>query len=300
MTVSTNPCRELDRCHPALQGMSLSLSLLKEETLLKVTENGPSMIEVINFLVKSVSACETRDFLVGLVSKLEGCLRAGDRCQLPSSKAARVWSAFHRLRVDPDLRVAWANFLTNIHLPATLQIHSAFALQLVVDRLLKKLISMRMDDQLQRAGKTNLPTLTLREQNVVYYMSGYIPVKLIKRFKKRSPNQLIQQKRQMFVRVLRRMRADNQPDDIDTPDDYTRVWADQIDRGGLYQIKPEVTVAHVHASLILQSYRHVILCDQRIFMILYLNAVFYVCLRPDGESRTNHQKHPECANDQTI
>ena len=124
------------------------------------------MIEVINFLIKSVATCETRDFLVGLISKLEACLRAGDRCQLPSSKAARVWSSFHRLRVDPDLRVAWANFLSSIHLPVTLRVHSVFALQLVVDRLLKKLISMRMDDQLQTVGKTNLSTLTLREQNV--------------------------------------------------------------------------------------------------------------------------------------
>ena len=213
-----------------------------------MTENGSSMIEVINILIKSVSTCESRDFLVGLISKLEACLQAGDRCQLPSSKAARVWSAFHRLRVDPGLRVAWTNFLSSIHLPVTLQVHSAFALQLVVDRLLKKLISMRNDDQSQRAGKANLSTLTLREQNVVYYMSGYIPVKLIKRFKKRSTNKLVQQKQQVFLRVLRRMKADNQPGNIDTPDDYTRVWADQIDRGGLYQIKPEVLL-HVHVDV---------------------------------------------------
>ena len=77
----------------------------------------------------------------------------------------------------------------------------------------------------------------------------------------------------MFVRVLRRMRADNQPDDIDTPDDYTRVWADQIDRGGLYQIKPEVIIVHVNGNIISQSYRHVILCAQRMFMIVYLFSV---------------------------
>ena len=153
-----------------------------------MTENRPSMIEVINILIKSVSMCESRYFLVGLISKLEACLQAGDRCQLPSSKAARVWSAFHRLRVDQGLRVAWTIFLSSIHLPVTLQVHSTFALQLVVDRLLKKLISMRNDDQSQRAGKANLLTLTLQEQNVLYYMSGYIPVKLIKRFKKKSTN----------------------------------------------------------------------------------------------------------------
>ena len=141
------------------------------------------MIEVINILIKNVSTCESRDFLVGLVSKLEACLQAGDRCQLPSSKAARVWSAFHQLR-DPGLRVARTNFLSSIRLPVTLQVHSVFALQLVVDRLLKKSISMRNNDQSQRAGKVNLSTLTLWEPKVVYDMSGCIPLKVIKRLKK--------------------------------------------------------------------------------------------------------------------
>ena len=50
----------------------------------------------------------------------------------------------------------------------------------------------------------------------------------------------------MFVHVLRKMRAENQPDNIDTPEDYTRVWTDQIDRGGLYSIKPEVIIVHVN------------------------------------------------------
>ena len=134
------------------------------------------MMEVINFLIKSVSTCY---FLVGLFSKLEACLQAGDRCQLPSSKAARVWSAFYRLQ-DPGLRVARTNFLSSIHLPVTLQVHSVFALQLVVDRLLKKLISMRNNDQSQRVGKVNLSTLTLWEQKVVYDMSGCVPLKVIR------------------------------------------------------------------------------------------------------------------------
>ena len=77
----------------------------------------------------------------------------------------------------------------------------------------------------------------------------YMPVKLIKRFKTRSTNKLVQQKRQIFLRVLRKMRADNQPGNSDTPDDYTSIWADQIDRGGLYQIKPEVIIVHVHVDV---------------------------------------------------
>ena len=218
------------------------LGALKEETLLKVTEHGPPVIELINHVLKSVRICQARDFFVGVISRLEACLQAGDRCRLPSSKAGRMWSAFHRFRVEPHLRVNWTTFLSNIQLPDALHMHSVFALQLIVDRLLKKLISLRAEEQSQRVGRNNLSTLTLREKNVVYYMSGYISVKLIKKFKKRSSNQIIQQKHQMFVHVLRRMRAEHQPDDIDTPEDYTRVWTEQIDRGGLYQIKPEVII----------------------------------------------------------
>lgn len=65
-------------------------------------------------------------------------------------------------------------------------------------------------------------------------------MKLISKFKKPSPNDATQKKHQMFVHVLRGMKADIQTDGIDTPEDYTRVWTEQIDRGGLYKIRPEV------------------------------------------------------------
>ena len=134
-----------------MQGMSLRWKLLKRRHCLKWLKMDLRWLRS--------PACET---LVGLISKLKACLQAGDRYRLPSSKAARVRSSFHRLRVDPDHKVAWANFLSSIHLPVTLQVHSTFTLQLVVDRLLKKLISMRVKDQSQRAGKkqsfnTNTP-----------------------------------------------------------------------------------------------------------------------------------------------
>ena len=53
-------------------------------------------------------------------------------------------------------------------------------------------------------------------------------------------NKATEAKHQFFLSVLKRMRANNQAEDIESLDDYTRVWSDQIDRGGLYQIKPEV------------------------------------------------------------
>ena len=121
-----------------------------------------------------------------------------------------------QLRVDAGLRVAWTNFLLKISLPDSLHVYSLLALQFVVDRLLKKLISMKNENQTKMRMAKKLSTLTLREQNAVYNMSGYIAVK-IKRFKKRSPNRRVQQKWQMFVQVLRQMRAENQANNTDTP-----------------------------------------------------------------------------------
>ena len=102
------------------------------------------------------------------------------------------------------------------------------ALQVVLARLLKKLISLKKEEQ-SRTMSTK--TLTIREQDIIHCMSGYIPVKLINKFKKPSPNDATQKKHQMFVHVLRGMKVDVQTDGIDTLEDYTRVWTEQIDRG---------------------------------------------------------------------
>ncbi len=50
----------------------------------------------------------------------------------------------------------------------------------------------------------------------------------------------LQRKRRLFVSVLKEMRAENQPYCLDTCEDNTRVWTEQLDRGGLYHINPQV------------------------------------------------------------
>ena len=47
-------------------------------------------------------------------------------------------------------------------------------------------------------------------------------------------------KRRLFVTVLVDMRANNQPGDPDSPLEYTKVWTELIDRGGLYHISDDV------------------------------------------------------------
>ena len=222
------------------------LESLKQEAVLNATENGPFVCEVINYAVKYIDTDQARDFFSPVASQLEACLQAGGRCKLPSSRAERMWSAFHQFRTKPELKEAWSTFIDNIRMPVSLHSHIVLALQILVDRWFKKMITMKRPAETQRMRRGSLSPLSLREQNIVFYMSGYVSVKLIKKYRKRSSSKVTEQKHRLFVTILKRMRANDQADYVESVNDYTRVWSEQIDRGGLYQINPQV---YVHARL---------------------------------------------------
>ena len=82
----------------------------------------------------------------------------------------------------------------------------------------------------------------MREENVLRYMSGYVAVKLLKKYRKGSANTKTKRKWKYFVRVLEEMKSDEQLLHFqDTLDDYTKKWSEHIDRGRLYHVKPEVS-----------------------------------------------------------
>jgi hypothetical protein len=78
------------------------------------------------------------------------------------------------------------------------------------------------------------------ETNAIRYMAGYIAVKLLKKYKRKARDLRLQLKRHLFVSVLRRMKADNQPGQPDSPLEYTEQWTKLIDRGGLYHVSDDV------------------------------------------------------------
>lgn len=82
--------------------------------------------------------------------------------------------------------------------------------------------------------------LTTTESNGIRYMAGYVANKLLKKNRKQSKHQKVQLKRGLFVRVLKGMKADNQPGEPDTLFEYTKVWSELIDRSGLYHINDDV------------------------------------------------------------
>lgn len=85
-------------------------------------------------------------------------------------------------------------------------------------------------------------------------MAGYVAVKLLKRYRKKSKNSRIQIKRRLFVGVLKGMRADEQPGQPDSPLEYTKLWSQMIDRGGLYNINDDVFQLILNIERIVRVY----------------------------------------------
>ena len=90
------------------------------------------------------------------------------------------------------------------------------------------------------AESSAIKPLTAMEGNAVRYMAGFVAVHLLRKYKKPTKNAQLKKKRSMFIRVLTGMRAVDQPGEPDSIVEYSNLWSELIDRGGLYHINDEV------------------------------------------------------------
>ena len=83
-------------------------------------------------------------------------------------------------------------------------------------------------------------SLIVREENVVRYMSGYVAFHLLSKYRKSTSDPELQSKWKYFTSVLEGMKTKEELPCNDSIEDYSRMWSEHIDRGGLCHVKPEV------------------------------------------------------------
>ena len=139
---------------------------------------------------------------------------------------------------------------------------SMITLQIILDRLLKYMIKMKKEDLVpcQQPQPPPVCTLNMTDRNVVHYMAGYTAFQLLKRYKRKSSHPAVQQKRQMFVSILKGMKSDG------SDDKCTSEWTKLIDRGGLFQVNTHTYEVmelleckvrqHLHSTTIEPNQRH--------------------------------------------
>lgn len=211
---------------------------LKEDPAME-SDVGPAVLELLECINKSYDNPSTRQLISSLCIRARSCVSKASGCKLASSIGARVWPALHQLRLNADLHRQWKHHLSTICSDADLMKYSIHALQILLDRLVKLLVSKR------RKGSSSPVTapapsneITSQEENAVHYMAGYVTAKLIKCYQKKSANEAAQKKNRMFVCVLKGMVINRI--DVDIGDYDTVEWTELIDRGGLTHVKTEV------------------------------------------------------------
>ena len=116
------------------------------------------------------------------------------------------------MRNRDDIAKVWQEF--------TAQCKAAdLTLQLLLDRAMKEIIKNCVKCSNATPVNSQTQPLTSIERNAVRYMAGYIAVKLLKRYTRTYKNVKVHK---LFVQQ------------------YTSLWMELIDRGGLYQINDDV------------------------------------------------------------
>ena len=219
------------------------VSSLKTEELIRRSPRG-KRVGLLLGEIEKIELERITEMAIVLVSQANRCISSGNKHKLPSAAQACVWSTFHQRRGSPEMKQVWGMFVSS-HVAESCRQESELALQLLFDRLLKKLLHNKAVAKKQGTpGIQDDPVrpLTAMESNAVRYMSGFVAVSLLKKYRKPTKQPQLKVKRALFVRVLSRMKAIDQPGEPDSVFDYTRLWSDLIDRGGLYHINDEVCI----------------------------------------------------------
>ncbi len=139
-----------------------------------------------------------------------------------------MWSAFHRIRVLPEeLPKMWKDLFQFLGM----QVKDKFLEQCVNQKLFDTIITQQIvDDNAGAEGTSVLTTnqhLTTDELNVLQYVGGFVPHSLLKKFKRYK-------KHSKFLECLGEMAvaSDNESDLFD----YTKVWMEKVNRGGLFSL----------------------------------------------------------------
>ena len=223
-----------------------------EEQIVKRSPRGKEVLKLLQHIMQ----LDLSNISVFLLSQLSECITSSKkRHLLPSLTQSAMWNAFHRLRGGEDVLHAWNKFLAPC--PAEHQ-ECNLAMQLVLDRGLKRMLSnIRKHTSANHSTPQEIKPLTDSECSAIRYMSGFVAVKLLKKYRHNCKNQDLKTKYKLFVLTLEKMKASEQSGDSNTVSEYGTLWMEIIDRGGLYHIDDTVFRLMKSIEMVIRHHLHI-------------------------------------------
>ena len=169
------------------------------------------------------------DFSVKLVAAVRGFCHSSNSSSssVKSSLVEKSITSFHLSRTR-EVDVIWSNFY---------ECYDTFNEEITRDEMMKQYTNQVIFEKYFITSYRNPPTaatpsvtiksLTKDEANIVRYMSGFVPYKLLNKYKKMNNAKAAQ-----YVECLSSM-AVRGPDDFAT---YAMEWMEEVNRGGLFQV----------------------------------------------------------------
>ena len=147
-------------------------SLLNEEHL-QSTSRGHNVIALGTFVVEQGDCKASVDIAMQLCSQVNNLLEGSKKNRrLPTAIIGKVWSNFHKLRFNDHIQDLWGKYLIAICTSAALRREAKLLFQLLLDRILKRLIAAEASDCSAATRPEQHVAPTLREQNAIRYMDN--------------------------------------------------------------------------------------------------------------------------------
>ena len=218
---------------------------LRGQDLIKRSPRGKFVGQLLDYIYENSQKYEQQISCVALwlVSKVQTCLEHGYTHKLPSVIIGEIWKRFHRLRCEKEFECTWNSHLALLDAPEECLNEGQLALQLLMDEIIGKLLTSKAKSLTSEASAPQpIMSLKIGEEMAIRYMAGYVAVKLLNQFKKTVKQPTLQTKYNLFVDVLKGMRASEQSNEeqVSSLSDYTTLWSELIDRGSLYHISDKV------------------------------------------------------------
>ena len=141
----------------------------------------------------------------------------------PSIDKAKIWTTFHTVR-EHKLPSIWKSFLKDIGCGSGME--EPLFMELVNEVYFENIIKLRYSTS--TVEDITPPSLTKDEENIIRYACGYVGMKLHDRFIKQDGKKAAQ-----FVECIDSMHVEGPASSFL---DYTRLWIDKVNRGGLFYV----------------------------------------------------------------
>ena len=159
-----------------------------------------------------------------------------------NTRYEQMWSGYHQLIVGDELSSLWHNTLERTENPLFLQQFMQLVTRRVMDEIVKT--AFVLDDQ-ESASPQDQP-LKAEEEQALRYVAGYIPMKLKKKYEKHPNNE----RASKYFECLNAMNEETGGDcDVDFLQ-YTKLWVEQVNRGGLFRVSDDAYLLFREMELI--------------------------------------------------